>query len=184
MIEMGKDVKTSLQFKLPIFGDAGVGKTTLTHRYLHGLFKTSYHGTIGIDFFLKRFDVDGKNVSLQIWDFAGEEKFRFLLPGIINGAQGTIFMFDITRYGTYENLTNWMTVFNNANETHSQKVPGLLVGSKTDLEGLRTVPSEEGKKFVKDNNLVGYTECSSKTGENVEEIFKAITKVMISNVKS
>jgi len=184
MIEMGKNLTTTYQFKLPIFGDAGVGKTTLTHRYLHGLFKQSYHGTIGVDFFLKRFVIDGKNISLQIWDFAGEEKFRFLLPGIINGAQGTIFMFDITRYATYQNLTNWLTVFNSANETHGQKVPVLLVGSKTDLEGLRTVPSNECKKFVKEHNLVGYLECSSKTGENVEEIFKAITKVMISKIKS
>ena len=183
MIEMGKNLTSTLQFKLPIFGDAGVGKTTLTHRYLHGLFKDSYHHTIGVDFFLKRIEIDGKKVSLQIWDFAGEEKFRFLLPGIINGAHGTIFMFDITRYITFKNLTNWLKVFKTANKTHDQKVPILLVGSKTDLLGLRTVPSEEGKKFVKENNLIGYIECSSKTGENVEEIFKAITKIMISNIK-
>jgi len=180
---MGKNLTSALQFKLPIFGDAGVGKTTLTHRYLHGLFKESYHHTIGVDFFLKRFEMDGKKVSLQIWDFAGEEKFRFLLPGIINGAHGTILMFDITRYVTYKNITNWLSVFNKANETHDQKVPVLLVGSKTDLEGLRTVPSDEGRKFVKDNDLVGYIEFSSKNGENVDELFKAITKVMISNIK-
>ncbi len=180
---MGKNLTSALQFKLPIFGDAGVGKTTLTHRYLHGLFKESYHHTIGVDFFLKRFEMDGKKVSLQIWDFAGEEKFRFLLPGIINGAHGTILMFDITRYVTFKNITNWLSVFNKANEIHDQKVPVLLVGSKTDLEGLRTVPSDEGRKFVKDNNLVGYIEFSSKNGENVDELFKAITKVMISNIK-
>ena len=183
MIEMGKNLTSTLQFKLPIFGDAGVGKTTLTHRYLHGLFKESYHHTIGVDFFLKRFEIDGHKVSLQIWDFAGEEKFRFLLPGIIDGAHGTIFMFDITRYVTFKNLTNWLNVFKEANKTHDQDVPILLVGSKTDLEGLRTVPSEEGKKFVKENNLMGYIECSSKTGENVEEIFRSITKIMISNIK-
>ena len=183
MIEMSKNSPSALQFKLPIFGDAGVGKTTLTHRYLHGLFKESYHTTIGVDFFLKRLEIAGKKVSLQIWDFAGEEKFRFLLPGIINGANGTIFIFDITRYVTFQNLINWLDVFHSANETHGQKVPALLVGSKTDLEGLRTVPSEEGKKFVKEHNLVGYIECSSKTGENVEDLFKAITKIMVSKIK-
>jgi Ras-related protein Rab-11A len=183
MIKMGKNLTSTLQFKLPIFGDAGVGKTTLTHRYLHGLFKEAYSHTIGVDFFLKRFEVDGKNVSLQIWDFAGEEKFRFLLPGIMNGANGTILMFDITRYVTFQNLIKWLNVFNTANETHDQKVPVIIVGSKIDLEGLRTVPSDEGKKFVKEHKLVEYIECSSKNGENVEEIFKAITKIMISNVK-
>ncbi len=180
---MGKNIPSKLQFKLPIFGDAGVGKTTLTHRYLHGLFKQSYHGTIGVDFFLKKLELNGKNISLQIWDFAGEEKFRFLLPGIINGANGTIFMFDITRYVTFENLSNWLSVFKTANENHNQTVPALLVGSKTDLEGVRTVPYKEAKSFAQDNKLVGYIECSSKNGENVEELFRKITKIMMENMK-
>ena len=180
---MGKNLTSNLQFKLPIIGDAGVGKTTLTHRYLHGLFKQSYHGTIGVDFFLKKFEIDGKKISLQIWDFAGEEKFRFLLPGIINGANGTIFMFDITRYVTFENLSNWLSVFKTANENHNQSVPALLVGSKTDLEGIRTVPSKEAKSFAQDNNLTGYIECSSKTGDRVEELFLKITKIMMEKVK-
>jgi len=183
MIEMSRKSISNLQFKLPIIGDGGVGKTTLTHRYLHGLFKDSYHLTIGIDFFLKKLELDGKNVSLQIWDFAGEEKFRFLLPGVINGANGTIFMFDITRYVTFENLSNWFTVFNTANENHNQDVPALLVGSKTDLKGLRTVPSKEAKKFAQDNNLIGYIEFSSKNGENVEELFRTITKIMMEKIK-
>ena len=174
---------SDLQFKLPIIGDGGVGKTTLTHRYLHGLFKESYHLTIGVDFFLKKFEMDGKKVSLQIWDFAGEEKFRFLLPGIINGANGTIFMFDITRYVTFENLTEWIAVFKTANENHNQEVPALLVGSKTDLDGIRTVPSKEAKSFAQDNNFIGYIECSSKNGDNVEELFRSITKIMMEKVK-
>ncbi|NVM19445.1 MAG: GTP-binding protein [Candidatus Lokiarchaeota archaeon] len=180
---MGKNLTSNLQFKLPIIGDAGVGKTTLTHRYLHGLFKESYHLTIGVDFFLKKFEIDGKKISLQIWDFAGEEKFRFLLPGVINGANGTIFMFDITRYVTFENLSNWLAVFNTANEDHDQNVPALLVGSKTDLKGIRTVPYKEAKSFAQDNNLIGYIECSSKSGENVEDLFRAITKTMMEKVK-
>lgn len=181
---MGKNSISHFQFKLPIFGDAGVGKTTLTHRYLQGLFKSSYHGTIGVDFFLKKLELDGGNkVSLQIWDFAGEEKFRFLLPGVINGANGTIFMFDITRYVTFKNLTNWLSVFKKANENHKQTVPALLVGSKTDLEGVRTVPSKEAKSFAQDNKLVGYIECSSKNGEKVDELFRKITKIMIEKVK-
>ncbi len=183
MDNMTRKTTSDLQFKLPIIGDGGVGKTTLTHRYLHGLFKESYHLTIGVDFFLKKFDIDGKKVSLQIWDFAGEEKFRFLLPGVINGANGTIFMFDITRYVTFKNLSNWFNVFKTANENFNQNVPALLVGSKTDLKGIRTVPSKEAKSFAQENNFTGYIESSSKNGENVEELFRAITRTMMEKVK-
>ena len=168
-----------LKFKVPIFGDGGVGKTTLTHRFLNGVFKETYQLTIGMDFYIKKLELDGKKISLQIWDFAGEKKFRFLLPGAVMGAKGTIFMYDITRYVTFKNLTDWLTVFNEANEIHDQKLPILLVGSKLDLEGMRTVPKEEAIKFAKDNNFIDYIECSSKSGENVEALFANLTKFMI-----
>jgi small GTP-binding protein len=172
-----------LKFKVPIFGDGGVGKTTLTHRYLNGVFKETYQLTIGMDFYIKKLELDGKKISIQIWDFAGEKKFRFLLPGAVMGANGVIFMYDITRYVTFKNLTDWLTVFNEANEIHDQKVEILLVGSKLDLEGVRTVPKEEAIKFAKQNNFLDYIECSSKSGENVEELFAIISKSMVKKQK-
>ena len=170
-------------FKVCLFGDGGVGKTTLINRYLTGVFEGGSELTIGVDFHIKKLEIQEKRISLQIWDFAGEERFRFLLPSYVLGASGGIFMFDITRYVTFENLSNWLSVFNTANENHNQTVPVLLVGSKTDLEGIRTVPFEEAKSFAQDNKLIGYIECSSKNGENVEELFRKITKVMIDKVK-
>ena len=71
---------TDFIFKLIIVGDASTGKTSLTHRYLSGIFVDSPRLTIGVDFFSKKIKMDGKRVKLQIWDFGGEEDFRFLLP--------------------------------------------------------------------------------------------------------
>ena len=172
-----------IKFKVVVAGAKNVGKTSLIRRYATGKFEKSTLSTIGVDFETKKVVVDDTEILLNIWDFAGEDKFRFLLPGVTNGANGTIFMFDITRYVTFENLSNWLSVFNTANENHNQTVPVLLVGSKTDLEGIRTVPFEEAKSFAQDNKLIGYIECSSKNGENVEELFRKITKVMIDKVK-
>ena len=64
------------KFKVCIFGDAGVGKTTLVNRYLTGLFDTNFKITIGADFYLKKLKIDDSEVTLQIWDFAGEDQYQ------------------------------------------------------------------------------------------------------------
>jgi small GTP-binding protein len=168
-------------FKVPIIGDGGVGKTSLTQRYLHGIFEEKYALTIGMEFYIKKLEVNGKLASLHIWDFAGEEKFRFLLPGVINGANGTLFMFDITRYKTFNNLKKWLAVFNETNRNYGQEVATMLIGSKLDLEQARTVSETEAMEFVKEHNFYEYIECSSKTGENVELIFEKIARLMLKN---
>ncbi|MFX0033021.1 MAG: Rab family GTPase [Candidatus Hodarchaeota archaeon] len=168
-----------IKYKVCIFGDAAVGKTTLTHRFLSGIFKETYKLTIGMDFYLKKLDLNGKKIRLHIWDFAGEEKFRFLLPSTLIGAHGTIFMYDITRYTTLVNLTDWLTVFESANIKQNHKIPMILVGSKLDLMENRTVSQEEATDFANKKNFLDYLECSSKTGENVNLIFEKISKIMV-----
>ncbi len=169
------------RFKIPIFGDAGVGKTTLVNRYLTGIFKEKYITTLGMDFYLKKLTVDGKIISLQIWDFAGEEKFRFLMPSCVKGSHGAIFMFDITRYKTFENLKNWLEVFNEVNEAENQEVYTILLGGKLDLSDFREVPSELGIEFAKENGFIGYLECSSKKGINILEPFEKLALKIINS---
>ncbi|TFG21648.1 MAG: GTP-binding protein [Promethearchaeota archaeon] len=169
------------KFKLCIIGDGGAGKTSLTRRYLEGVFKNDWKMTIGVDFYLKKLDIDAQSVSLQVWDFAGEEKFRFLLPGVILGADGTIFMYDITRNTTFKNLDNWLEVFNQTNKEHGQEVSKILVGSKTDLKENRVVSKDDAIKYTADKGFLNYFECSSKNGENVEQIFNTMAKIMLKN---
>jgi small GTP-binding protein len=172
---------SDFKYKLAIIGNGGVGKTSLTHRYLEGIFEEKYALTIGMEFYLKKLEINDLNITLQIWDFAGEEKFRFLLPGVIFGANGTLFMFDITRYKTYSNLRDWLNVFNETNRKYGQEVSKILLGSKLDLDQARTVTREEALSFAEDNNFSEYVECSSKTGENVELTFEKIARLMSKN---
>ena len=169
------------KFKLCIIGDGGVGKTSLTRRYLEGVFKANWKMTIGVDFYLKKLIINDQKVSLQVWDFAGEEKFRFLLPGILIGANGTIFMYDITRYSTFKNLEDWLEVFNDTNKEHGQEISKILVGSKTDLSDNRVVSKDDAIKYAENENFLKYFECSSKSGDNVEELFDSMAKIMLEN---
>jgi len=167
------------KFKICIFGDGGVGKTTLVNRYLTGVFQEHYKITIGADFFVKRINVNGATVTLQIWDFAGEDRFRFILPSYIVGSSGCIFMFDITRYSSIRNLTDWMEVFYKGSKKYNKEIPIIMVGGKLDLDQKRSVMTNQATEFAEKHKFSHYIECSSKTGENVNDIFESITKIML-----
>jgi len=166
-------------FKVTIFGDAGCGKTALTKRFITNLFISDTKMTIGVDFVVKTIEIDGKEVKLQIWDFGGEERFRFLLPKYIRGASGGILMYDITSYPSLFHAEDWLSVIEDAGE----HFPIILVGGKSDLEEYREISIDEGMKIAESNNLNGFIECSSKTGENVEEVFELLTKAMFNKFK-
>jgi small GTP-binding protein len=172
------------KFKICIFGDGGVGKTSLVNRYLTGVFKEHYKITIGADFFVKRVNANGATITLQIWDFAGEDRFKFILPSYIQGSSGCIFMFDLTRYSSIRNLSDWMDVFNKGAKNPDKKIPLIMVGGKLDLNNKRSVESDHAAEFAEKNDFYDYLECSSKTGENVEEIFERITKIMLDKADS
>jgi len=166
-------------FKICIFGDGGVGKTTLVNKYLTGVFKADTTITIGVDFHIKTLEMNGLKVRLQIWDFAGEERFRFLLPGYVRGSAGGIFMYDITRFASLKNINGWLQVLNTDIQKTPQLIPILLVGGKTDLEEYRTVSTKDALDIAKSFNLNGFIECSAKNGENIDVIFETIANVML-----
>jgi small GTP-binding protein len=167
-------------FKLVLFGDAGTGKTTLTRRFLTNLFKGDTSMTIGVEFEVKSLEVLGKKVKLQIWDFGGEERFRFLLPTYIRGANCGLFMYDITNFSSLAHVDDWLMVIKNEVRPEN-RFPIIVVGGKADLQDQREVEPEEAIKIAKSRGLDGFIECSSKTGENVEKTFEAITKLAIKN---
>ena len=101
----------NIKFKLCIFGDGGVGKTSLTHRYLTRVFNEDLKMTIGTDLSIKDIEIDDQLVRLQIWDFAGEERYKILFPSFVKGAQGGIFMFDLARYNSLKNIDSWLSIF-------------------------------------------------------------------------
>ena len=167
------------KFKVLVFGDGGVGKSSLVNRYLTGVFT---HGslTIGVDFHVKRVEIDGKAITLQIWDFGGEHQFEYLLPSYVTGSNGAIFMFDITRYSSINNFNKWYKIFKKG-LSKEEEIPLIMVGGKSDLDFKRAVSNNESLELARKNNIHIHTciECSAKTGENVEEVFFQIARLMM-----
>ena len=168
-------------FKLCIFGDGGVGKTTLTRRFLTGLFELDTKITMGAAIFVKYLEIDGRKVSVQVWDFGGEKQFRFLIPVYAHGSSAGIFMFDLSRYATLGNLEDWITFFKDGLSNEEKSIPILMVGGKNDLGDKRSVTKEDALELKNQYNFFDYIECSSKSGENVDNLFNIIVREMMKN---
>jgi len=165
-------------FKVVIFGDTGCGKTTLRKRFMTDVFISDSSKTIGVDFETKVLEMDGLVIKLLIWDFAGEERFRFIFPEYINGAMGGILMYDITDYSSFSHIADWLSVINGT----TQRFPIILLGAKSDLDDYREISFREGQQVAKMMDLKEFFECSSKTGENVKKSFAILTQIMLNRM--
>ena len=166
-------------FKIVLLGDSA-SKTTLLYRYLTNIYDESIHMTIGVDYSVKALEIDGKKVKLQIWDFDGEERFRFLLPTYVRGAHGALFIYDIANYTSIDNIDDWLSAIKKGVGT-KVSFPILVVGILPDEKSERQVSVEEGKKIAKSRNLSGYIECNLKTGENVGKVFDELIRLILAN---
>jgi small GTP-binding protein len=169
-----------ITFKLVLFGDGAVGKTALTQRYVTGLFKDNTRITIGVEFHVKDITESGKKVKLQIWDFGGEERFRFLLPSYCKGANGGIFIFDTTNTNSLYHIDAWMDVLRKS----TGNIPIIMVGTKVDLADKRAVDTTEAMAVAKSHKFAAFAEVSAKTGTNVESVFETITRIMVTRMSS
>jgi len=168
-----------IKFKVVIAGQKDVGKTSLLRRYATGKFDTSTLSTIGVDFETKKINVDDVEILLNLWDFAGEPKFRVLFPSYVSGASGALILYDITSKDSLYDLESWMKVIDNVESPPRTR---LLIEHKIDLEDQRQVSRKEAKNFYKKYNLQGeILGASAKTGENVENVFQTLGKEILKN---
>jgi len=168
--------------KIMLLGDKSTEKTSLTLRFISGFFLDDLKltigdlkPTIGVDFYSKTLNLDNKKIKLQIWDFSGEERFRFLLHQYCKDANAAFFLYDITNRLSLDHLPDWTQII----RENAGDIPIMLVGGKAHLKEFRAVSKEEGILAAKKYNLSGFIEVSSKTGQNVEKAFEIIIAKLI-----
>ncbi len=175
----------SWQFKVCLIGDGYVGKTTLRRKYIGEGFRSNYIPTLGVDFAQKFVTTEEGRTRLVIWDIAGQTQFQSLRKRYYEGCSGLILVYSAVDRESFDNASKWLV------EAHGliQKFPVLIiVGNKIDLRTYYPkddiVSYEEGEEFTKMysekvNTPTIFIETSALTGENVDEAFTRLTKMMI-----
>ena len=161
-------------YKVLLLGDSSVGKTCFLLIYCDKSFQDAHLSTIGLDYRLKTLTLKNKkNVKLQIWDTAGQDRFRAITKNYYKGANGIILIYDVTSLQTYENVKNWITQIR---EEANPNVVIYLVGNKIDIpEDSRAVKTLDGQK-ISDEYQLPFKEASAKDGKNVNEIFQELVE--------
>ncbi len=163
-----------INLKILILGDSSVGKTSLLLKYADGYFPTMYVATIGVEYKIKKININGADINLQIWDTAGQERFRSITKNFMKGADGIMYVYDITQKSSFDNLKSWIR----SSEESTEGFKKLIAGNKSDLEIDRVVQNESLTKYCEDKNIKGL-EVSAKTGSKVNEAFETLARLIV-----
>ena len=162
---------TTIEHKVVLIGDSSVGKTAIINQYMYESIDENHQATVGIDFFAKTIVVNEKTVKLLIWDTAGQEKFRSLIPSYIRDSTVALFVYDITSEESFNNLERWHKLVLDVAD------PAIvIVGNKTDLEENREVPTDRLKQYAETKNAK-WIETSAKTPTNITELFEMVAEI-------
>lgn len=155
-------------------GDVATGKTSIIKSFMQGSFDQNYQATIGIDFISKTLYLEDRTVRLQIWDSAGQERFRSLIPSYIRDSSVAVVVYDISNKPSFENASKWVE---DVRTERGNDVVIVLVGNKTDLADKRQVSTEEGEAKAKEEGLL-FIETSARGGYNIKQLFKKLATAL------
>ncbi|MFW9902727.1 MAG: GTP-binding protein [Candidatus Thorarchaeota archaeon] len=183
--------KSFLRAKILLIGDGGVGKSSLRRTWLGETFRTRYIMTLGADFAAKEITLfyaptnTHFTLKYQIWDLAGQPRFKVVSDLYYRGAVGALCFFDITNPQSFSNVMEWINCYWNLNG--EGKRPILIIGAKCDLRNHpnfpNQVPTQHGfdladelTKHVRESHKfnVSYVETSAKEDINVEKAFQLL----------
>lgn len=167
--------------KAILVGDSGVGKSSLLMKYVDDKFQDTYMTTIGVDFHIRTINIDSKVIKFQLWDTAGQDRFRSIVGSYYRGAHFVIVVFDITNLNSFRNVKYWLKEIERY-KSSSECNNIILVGNKTDLSIIREVTYEDAYCFAMAYSMT-YIETSAKDGKNVEILFENIAKQYLQNNK-
>ena len=170
----------SYTFKLIVIGDSGVGKTCLSLRAAKDIYTGTNPSTVGFELLGLYIKYDNQVILLQIWDTCGQEAYHSLISKFYKNTNACVIVYSIADKTSFQHCEMWLNEMKNNAPADTKSI---LVGNKMDLNDNRQVSKEEALKFKLDKEIDLIFESSAKHGDNSQEIFKEIAKMLYKNLK-
>ena len=174
--------ETIIDKKVLLCGNSGVGKTSIFKRYFKNEFEGNYNSSIGIDFQTKVIKRKSKQYSIQVFDTAGEERFRSITSSYFHMAEYFLLIFDLTNRNSFDAIPEWIALL----KEYVEKPKFMIIGNKSDLEKNKIPDDEindalEGKEQFKINDE-NFIKVSAKTGKNISYAFDYLLDLIEKNI--
>lgn len=161
--------------KVVLLGDSGVGKTSLTNRFVSDTFQQEMDSTMGATYTSKVFSFGARSIKFNIWDTAGQERYRAIAKMYYQDAQAAILVYDITKKDSFQGLKGWLQELREHGPENLGKRYAVLavVGNKEDLIDEEEVDIDEVRSWATAMNAI-FKKTSAKTARGVEDLFREI----------
>jgi small GTP-binding protein len=158
----------SRSFKVVLLGNSGAGKTSLLLYALKSGPTSNPQPTIGCNCRTVVVEAGGQPVALSVWDTAGQDLYRSIVPIYVRDAAAGLLVYDVTDAKSFLELNHWVGMIE-----EEANVIVYIVGNKIDLADQATVSAEEGQRYA-DKIHAKFFEVSAIEGTNVGDLFKQL----------
>ena len=159
--------------KVVLLGESGVGKTSIINRFINDTFDPNSVTSLGASFISKPLHIIDKKKSLKldIWDTAGQEKYRSLAKIFYKDAKIIIFVYDITNKRSFEQIKNYW--YGQTEDYGENDIIYGIAANKSDLYEMEQVNEEEAKDFASSINAV-FSSTSAKGNSGIDALFQKL----------
>lgn len=154
------------KLKVSFIGDSGVGKSNIMTRFVENRYDSKTDSTVGVDYKSKVFSVNHVPITFEIWETAGQERFRGITGAYCRGAQAIAIVYDVTNWSSFQNCGMWWDFATKWDKDHTAFV---LVANKMDMQD-QCVSQEKGQALARKWGIP-FCEVSAKSGLNVNQLF-------------
>jgi small GTP-binding protein len=166
----------SKPIKVIVVGDTVVGKTSVISNYIHGTKAGGAIATVGVDYYKSEIMIDTQKYQLQVFDTAGQDRFRSISVSYFRRADAILLFFSIDSRDGYDHVQNWAASIDRTKS--DANIPVILIGNKADLAERRAVMHAEAEELARSYGWP-YCETSALTGEGVAAVFELAAREVI-----